>query len=53
MRFACQEQVGRMTAQLHDRRSRAAGIAGTLAVHVLVAAGLLLLAPRFAPPEAP
>ena len=44
-----------MTAQLLDHRSRALGIAGTIAVHVAVVAGLLLLAtdhgPRLPDPE--
>ena len=38
-----------MTAELLDRRQRALGIAGTVAVHVLVIAVLLLFSPRFSP----
>ena len=42
--------MGRMASQLlHDRRNRVLGIAGTVAVHVLVIAFLLLLAPRYSP----
>ena len=35
-----------MAAELLDRRQRALGIAGTVAVHVLVIAVLLLFSPR-------
>ena len=38
-----------MAAELLDGRSRVLGIAGTVAVHVLVIAALLLLAPRSSP----
>jgi len=43
-----------MTAELLDRRSRALGIAGTVGVHVIVIAVLVLFAPRLSPlPELP
>lgn len=38
-----------MAAEL-DRRNRLVGIAGTVAVHVVVVAALILFSPRFAPP---
>jgi len=42
-----------MAAQFLDRRNRVLGIAGTIAVHVVVIAGLLLLSPRFKSLPAP
>jgi periplasmic protein TonB len=42
-----------MTAQLLHGRNRALGIAGTIAVHALAVAVLLLLSPRFGPSPPP
>ena len=42
-----------MAAEFLDRRNRALGAAGTIAVHGLVVAVLLLFSPHFAPPPAP
>jgi periplasmic protein TonB len=42
-----------MTAQLLHDRNRALGIAGTIAVHALAVALLVLLSPRFGPSPAP
>lgn len=43
-----------MAAELLDRRNRVLGIAGTVVVHVVIIATLLLFSPRFSPlPAAP
>ena len=41
--------MGRMAAELLDRRNRMAGIAGTVVVHALAIAVLVLFSPRFSP----